>query len=140
MFETTAGKREKEAVSLYKSLFKAVLDKRPAGTRLRLAHAIRKNRSFISQISNPNYHTPIPARHLNTIFEVCHFSPAEKAAFLKAYNRAHPNRAGGLRDASADRAVILYVRDLGSVNRNRQLDAFLREVTGRLVALMRNEN
>src|SRR5271157_3302751 len=80
---------EKDAVAAYKNIFKAVLDKRPSGLRLRLSHAIGKNRSFISQISNPAYPTPIPAQHLNTIFEVCHFSSEEKAAFLKAYARAH---------------------------------------------------
>ena len=41
-----------------------------------------KNRSFVSQISNPAYPVPVPFQHLNTIFEVCHFPPAAKEAFL----------------------------------------------------------
>jgi hypothetical protein len=130
---------EKEAVAAYKSLFKAVLESRPSGMRLRLAHAMGKNRSFVSQISNPSYHTPIPAQHLNTIFEVCHFSPAEKAAFLKAYGRAHPNRADGLGGARPERAVILHVPDLGSAKRNRRLDAFLHEIARSLGALIRED-
>ncbi|MBV8653658.1 MAG: hypothetical protein JO255_19500, partial [Alphaproteobacteria bacterium] len=71
---------EADAVAAYKSIFKAVLENRPSGMRLKLAHVMGKNRSFISQIANPAYQIPIPVQHLNTIFEVCHFSPAEKAA------------------------------------------------------------
>ncbi len=58
--------------------------------RQRLAEAIGKNRSFVSQISNPAYEVPIPARHVGLIFEICLFSPQQRAAFLKAYSRAHP--------------------------------------------------
>jgi hypothetical protein len=59
------------AVAEYKRIFKEVLDSRPSGMRIRLAHAIGKNRSFVSQISNPAYHIPIPVQHLSTIFDVC---------------------------------------------------------------------
>ncbi|MBV8473706.1 MAG: hypothetical protein JO107_00505 [Hyphomicrobiales bacterium] len=128
---------DKEAVALYKSLFKAVLDKRPSGMRLRLAHALGKNRSFISQISNPAYPTPIPSQHLGTIIEVCHFSPAEKAAFLKAYGRAHPRRAEGLDARGAERAVVFHLPDLGDAKRNARLDALLGDFARGLVALMR---
>ena len=69
-----------------------VCDKRPSGTRGRLAVALGTNRSFVSQLVNPVYAMPIPAQHLETIFEVCHFSPAERAAFLAAYDQAHPGR------------------------------------------------
>lgn len=130
---------EEGAVAAYKSIFKAVLDNRPSGMRLRLAHAMGKNRSFISQISNPAYQTPIPAQHLATIFEVCHFSPSDKAAFLEAYGRAHPRRAGRLAGAPRERAVTLYLPDLGSARRNRQLDALLDEFARRLVALFHED-
>ena len=140
MSETAAERPdEREAVAVYKSLFKAVLESRPSGMRLRLAHAIGKNRSFVSQIANPSYHTPIPAQHLNTIFEVCHFSPAEKAAFLTAYGRAHPNRAESLGGARPERTVTLQVPDLGNAKKNRRLDAFLNEMTRSLAALLREE-
>jgi hypothetical protein len=127
------------AVAAYKTIFKAVLDRRPSGMRLRLAHAIGKNRSFISQISNPAYEIPIPAQHLNTIFEVCHFSPAEKAKFLEAYAEAHPHRAGRLGDGPRERSVTLHLPDLGSRERNGQLDALLRDFAKRLIALLRDE-
>ena len=60
---------------------KQVLDNRPSGTRQRLAKALGKNRSFISQIANPAYPVPIPAQHLETMFELCHFSQDERRDF-----------------------------------------------------------
>jgi hypothetical protein len=130
---------EQGAVAAYKSIFKAVLDERPSGMRLRLAHAMGKNRSFISQIANPAYQVPIPLQHLNTIFEVCHFSHAEKAAFLEAYGRAHPRRAARLDGVPPERTVTLHVPDLGSRKRNEQLDALLHDFVRRLIALLQEE-
>src|SRR6185295_14451458 len=80
------------AVARYKEILQRVMETRPSGTRQRLAGALGKNRSFISQITNPAYATPIPARHLETIFEICHFSPDDRAAFTEVYSRAHPRR------------------------------------------------
>ena len=135
----TEGPAEAGAVAAYKTIFKAVLENRPSGMRLRLAHAMGKNRSFISQISNPAYPVPIPVQHLNTIFEVCHFSPSEKAAFLEAYGRAHPRRAGRLGGVPRERALTLHLPDLGSQKRNGELDALLHEFARRLIALLREE-
>jgi hypothetical protein len=133
------GAGEEGAVAAYKSIFKAVLDNRPSGMRLRLASAMGKNRSFISQISNPAYQIPIPVQHLNTIFEVCHFSPVERAAFLDAYGRAHPRRAGRLAGVPRERTVMLHLPDLGSQKRNGQLDALLHEFARRLIALLQED-
>jgi hypothetical protein len=130
---------EEGAVAAYKSIFKAVLEKRPSGMRLRLAHVLGKNRSFISQIANPAYQIPIPVQHLNTIFEVCHFSRAERAAFLDAYGRAHPRRAGRLDGVPRERTVTLHLPDLGSQKRNEQLDALLHDFVRRLIALLQEE-
>jgi hypothetical protein len=107
--------------------------------RLRLAHVLGKNRSFISQIANPAYPIPIPVQHLNTIFEVCHFSPAEKAAFLDAYGRAHPRRAGRLGGVPRERTLTLHLPDLGSQKRNAQLDALLHDFVRRLITLLQND-
>ena len=134
---------ETEAVSAvadYKRIFKEVLDSRPSGMRIRLAHAMGKNRSFVSQISNPAYPVPVPVQHLNTIFEVCHFPPAAKQAFLRAYARAHPRRLGQLAKTPRDRAVPLHVPDLGSPKRNGKVDALLQEFARRLTAILQEEN
>jgi hypothetical protein len=127
------------AVARYKSIFKAVLDNRPSGMRLRLAHVLGKNRSFISQIANPAYPVPIPVQHLNTIFEVCHFSPAEKATFLEAYGHAHPRRAARLSGVPRERTLTLHLPDLGSQKRNAQLDALLQDFVRRVIALMQDD-
>ena len=79
-------------VADYKVILRRVLDNRPSGTRLKLAAALGKNRSFVTQITNPAYLVPIPAKHVAIIFEICHLSGAERAAFLEAYGRAHPGR------------------------------------------------
>ena len=130
---------EAGAVAVYKRIFKEVIDKRPSGMRLRLANAIGKNRSFISQISNPSYPVPIPVQHLNTIFDVCHFSPQAKAAFLRAYARAHPRRVGRLTEGPHERTLTLHLPDLGSAKRNGQLDALLQEFARRLIAIVQEK-
>jgi hypothetical protein len=129
---------ERDAVAAYKAVFKAVLDKRPSGMRLRLADALGKNRSFISQISNPAYATPIPAQHLNTIFQLCHFSAAEKAQFLAAYDEAHPQRADILKVGGRERMITVRAPSLGSAKKDGQFDALLGEFVRRLTALLRD--
>lgn len=115
----------------YKTILQRVLDNRPSGTRLRLAGALGKNRSFISQITNPTYPVPIPARHLEVIMEVCHLSPAERALFLKAYGEAHPGRslAAGRR---LTRVLTMTVPDFGDARRNRAYDQMLADFAERL--------
>jgi len=127
------------AVAEYKRVFKEILDNRPSGMRLRLAHAMGKNRSFVSQISNPSYPVPIPVQHLNTIFDVCHFPPTAKAAFLKAYARAHPRRIGRLDEFPRERTVMLRLPDLASAKRNGQIDALMQEFARRLTDILQNE-
>jgi hypothetical protein len=107
--------------------------------RIRLAHAIGKNRSFVSQISNPAYPVPIPIQHLNTIFEVCHFSPRHKTAFLKAYARAHPRRVDRLAATPRERSITLHVPDFGNSTRNRQIDDLMQEFVRRLVVILQYE-
>lgn len=130
---------ELSAVAEYKRIFKEVLDNRPSGMRLRLAHAMGKNRSFVSQISNPIYPVPIPVQHLNTIFEVCHFAPPTKVAFLKAYARAHPRRMGRLDEIPRERTIMLHLPDLGNSKRNALLDSLLQEFARRLIAILQDE-
>src|ERR1700743_2770774 len=106
------AKRDAPAsVAEYKQLPKPARDSRPSGMRQRLAEAIGKNRSFVSQISNPAYEVPIPARHVAVIFEICHVSAPERAALLKAYARAHPGRLGLASDATHARKIALTLPD-----------------------------
>ena len=119
----------------YKRLLQAVCDNRPSGTRGRLAVALGTNRSFVSQLVNPVYAMPIPAQHLETIFEVCHFSSAERAAFLAAYDQAHPGRRETGETPVGSRAISLTVPDLGSARRNQAIDAMIVEYARHLVRL-----
>lgn len=124
------------AVAEYKRLLQQVLDTRPSGTRRRLAEALGKNRSFISQITNPNYSVPIPARHLDRVFEVSHFSAAEKSKFLEAYRRAHPHRAPGAAPGARWRDVVVRVPELHDRAKNKVMDDFLNETSQRLARLL----
>jgi hypothetical protein len=123
------------AVAGYKEILKRVLDNRPSGTRLRLAAALGKNRSFISQIANPTYSIPIPAQHLDTIFHVCHFLADEQRAFLEGYHRAHPNRRQRLSEVPRTRTLSVTVPDLGDKRRNRAVDEAVTDFAHRLARL-----
>jgi len=122
------------AVAEYKRVLAKVLENRPSGTRQRLAVALGKNRSFISQIANPSYATPIPAQHLETIFEICLFPAAERRAFLDAYGRAHPGKVERRRQRKDHRlrAVTVYVPDLEDEAKNHALDRLLADIAARV--------
>jgi len=121
------------AIAAYKNLLRQALDNRPSGTRLKLAAALGTNRSFISQITNPGYPIPIPAQHLDVIFEVCHLAPAEKREFLDAYHSAHPGRAAGFDAQPRTRTLAVTLPDLGNARRNRMLDKAVLDLVARLV-------
>ena len=123
-------------VAGYKEILQRVLETRPSGTRQRLATALAKNRSFITQITSPSYDTPIPARHVDLILEICHFSAAERAAFLAAYARAHPTRHAAPKVAPRMRAHLVQLPDLGSAEKNRQLDGLVSDFVEKLATLI----
>jgi hypothetical protein len=133
-----APAREAKAahIEAYKTILRTIVDQRPSGTRQRLATALGKNRSFVSQMCNPAYPAPIPAPHLELIFEICHFPPADKRAFLDAFHRAHPNRTRLVREAPSLRSLKLEVYDLGDAKKNRAFDALVRDTTRRLARLV----
>jgi hypothetical protein len=121
-----------DAVAAYKAVLKRIIDTRPSGTRHRLAIALGKNRSFISQIANPVYAVPIPVQHLETIFEICHFTAADRRDFLAAYAEAHPRRHDLVRKSAGTRKLTLTLPDLGNARRNRLLDETVAEIARRL--------
>jgi len=128
-----------EALARYKSILQRIIANRPSGTRQRLAGAMGKNPSFISQITNPTYPTPVPARHIETIFDICHFAPDDRRAFLDAYGQAHPRRASSPPHDRRVRAHTIYLPDLGDQERNRELDHAVGEFVQRLTRLIDNE-
>ena len=129
MAEAAAERTPHGAVAAYKRMLAVIIDKRPSGTRQRLASALAKNRSFVSQITNPAYATPIPASHLVQIFEICHFSAAERQEFTRLYGIAHPKK---MLAHAPRRTSAVHLPDLGDAERNRTLhglvSAFVRDI------------
>jgi hypothetical protein len=123
-------------VAAYKQVLREVLERRPSGMRQRLAEALGTTRSFVSQISNPSYSTPIPAPYITTVLDVCHFSDGERSRFLAAYRQAHPRRAAGAGPGRRMRTLTLSVPDFGSDTRNDDFDAMLTDLAARVERLM----
>jgi hypothetical protein len=126
-----------DLIRAYKLVLSRVLETRPSGTRQRLADALGKHRSFVTQMTSPSYPTPIPQRHLSTVISVCHFSPTEREAFLSAYRAAHRGRIA-LGDAERKtRHLSLLVPDLGDDKTNAQFDKAMSEFVHQLSSLLR---
>jgi len=136
MAEMKPERDRADAVGEYKAVLKRVIDTRPSGTRHRLALALGKNRSFISQIANPVYAVPIPRQHVDTVLEVCHFTAADRREFLAAYAKAHPRRLDAVTKRAGTRKVTLTVTDLGDARRNRLFDETIADIARRLTALV----
>lgn len=124
-----------DAIIAYKSILTQIIDNRPSGTRQRLATALGKHRSFVTQVTSPAYSTPLPARHLATIFRVCHFSPAEQDRFLEAYQSAHPAKLPDLGNSEKLRQLSLMVPDLGDERKNRLLEEAIADLVQKIVAI-----
>lgn len=124
-------------VAVYKTLLRELVDRRPSGTRQKIAAAIGKHKSFVSQITNPGYAMPVPAKHLSTIFELCHFSPEERRTFLEAYARAHPGRSLPVvaPDSEDSMLVSIPVPVLGDPGRQADLEEAIRSVAAQLGAM-----
>jgi len=138
MVESVASRDSGNSASVaqYKAVLQRVLEARPSGTRQRIAVALGKNRSFVSQIANPAYATPIPARHLDLIMEICHFSQAERKAFLDAYADAHPRRLSLVDTRPKVRPHMIFLPDFGDAERNRKVDVLIGDFVLKLADLL----
>jgi hypothetical protein len=128
------------SIAAYKAILRDCIDRRPAGLRARIATALGKHKSFVSQLTNPIYPMPVPARHVETIFEICHLSPEERRTFLKAYARAHPDKTPEPVAESASPAgrktISLEIPELRDPHKQRALESLLREFAERLTGLL----
>lgn len=131
-----APKAPDGTVTAYKRILAGVLDKRPSGTRQRLASALGKNRSFVSHMVGESYATPIPVAHLDTIFRVCHFSTEERDQFLVAYGAAHPKRIALVAKPPVDIAHTVHLPDLGDAARNAKLQELVTDFVRQLVKIV----
>ena len=122
-------------IATYKAMLRDYIDRRPAGMRARIAAAIGKHKSFVSQLTNPIYPMPVPARHVSTILEICHFSAEERKAFLKAYAHAHPASAAlpdEGRPLRRRKVLSLEIPVLRDPRKQRALEALIRQFVERV--------
>jgi len=130
-----------ELVGAYKRLLQEYIDRRPSGLRLKIAKAIGKHRSFVSQITNPSYPIPVPARHLDAIFRICHLAPEERQAFMAAYDAAHPRhlREGRRSPGRARERRVLEIElpDVDDPTLAREMEEFLRNMARQLEKLIK---
>lgn len=142
MADSLGGAQQAEQpVVAYKQLLRDYIDRRPSGTRQRVALALGTHKSFVSQITNPAYRVPLPAQHVATIFKICHFSPEERGKFLDAYRLAHPNQAASLEaeQSGATRTVKIEVPAFHDPRRQEQLVEAIQDVAQKLIALARDD-
>ena len=81
-----------DAIKAYKLLLEEMVSRCPRGIKQEIATKLGTNRSFVSQVLNPEYAVPLPARHVSALLETCRASPDERAAFQAAFDRAHEGR------------------------------------------------
>lgn len=129
-----------DRVAFYKGLLRTYIDRRPSGTRKKIARALGKHKSFVSQITSPAYPVPLPAPHVETVLEICHFSPEERQTFLRAYEAAHPRQikaAGDEAGRSRARTLHIEVPSFGDPVREKEVADAIRDLAARIIALAR---
>ncbi len=126
-----------DSIAEYKALLRLYIDRRPSGTRQKLAEAIGTHKSFISQITNPAYRVPLPAQHIPALFKVCHFSPDEQRRFMEIYARAHPGQYGAIEElASLEEGVLRIPLPLfADPERRVEVEQLIRDFAERVIAL-----
>jgi hypothetical protein len=137
-----AAPARNELTAAYKALLRDVIDRNPSGLRLRIAKSLGAHRSFLSQITNPADPTPIPAKHVRALFDLCHFSPAERERFLAAYKGAHPKRSHAVEPAAAPAEAATEMLEipvpvLGDAKKQRELEALLQDFARRLAEILK---
>jgi hypothetical protein len=126
-----------EAVAGYKSLLRSCIERRPSGLRGRLALALGKHKSFVSQIANPAYGVPIPVGDLPVIFELCHLSAAERERFLELYRRAHPERRRLPGTDARPHELRIGLPEFRSDATAREVEALILDFAARTIRLAR---
>ena len=120
-------------VAEYKLILRRVLDNRPSGTRLKLAAALGKNRSFVTQITNPAYPVPIPAKHvvdhLRSLPSVRRRARGVPRSLWTRASRTAARAAPRGAHAQPSRSTV---PDLGDDKKNRALEKLVVDFAARL--------
>ena len=137
---TAPRDRRQERIATYKATLRRFIDQRPSGIRRKIAEVTGTHKSFISQITNPSDATPLPARHIDAIFAVCHLSPEEQRTFLAQYHCAHPGPSEntGLRHAPQrpTRTLHIQVPVIEDEKKQKALESLIRDTARRLCELV----
>jgi hypothetical protein len=130
-----------ESIGAYKIILRRAIDQRPSGIRQKIAQVLGTHKSFISQITNPNDPTPIPARHLDAIIDVCHLSAGERQQFVDAWNSAHPSQMPVSRQLQRHHYKTLHIQIpvLDDSARQQALEAFIQDTVRGLCKLFENQ-
>jgi hypothetical protein len=125
-----------DAIAAYKMLLRSFIERRPSGLRGRLALALGKHKSFVSQITNPAYGVPIPAADLPIIVDICHLSAAEREQFLALYREAHPERQKRLpRPGPAAHELRIALPKFRREATGREVEALILDMAARIIRL-----
>jgi hypothetical protein len=129
-----------EAIAEYKALLRTYLDRRPSGTRQKLAEAYGTPNSYISQIINPSYRVPLPAQHIPALFRVCHLSPEEQRAFLDVYARAHPGQFAAMEELASFEEDVLRIPmpKFSDPAQRKQVEQLIKGYAERIVAIFQD--
>lgn len=130
---------KQELIAAYKAVLRACIDRRPSGIRQKIAQVLGTHKSFVSQITNPSDPTPLPARHLDALIEVCRLSAAEERRFLDAYGAAHEQQRRH-RHAAHRRYKTLHIQVpvLDDPDRQQTLEVLIRDTVRRFSNLLVN--
>ncbi|MEO1016108.1 MAG: hypothetical protein AAFY56_00225 [Pseudomonadota bacterium] len=134
----TPGQAETvDAVAHYKRYLRSLIERRPSGTRQRIAEAFGTHKSFVSQIINPSYRVPLPAQHIPALFKVCHFSSEEQAQFLNLYAHAHPSQSTAIDElAGIERNVVrIPLPDFADPELGREVEDVIKDFAARVIKL-----
>lgn len=136
--------RDISPVAYYKLLLNTFLDRRPPGTRQRIAKGIGKDRSFVSQITNAAYAVRFPARYVRSVCAICDFTAQEERAFIGAYLAAHPDKAADIygveRKAGGVSRLDIVVPSLVDPARQQQYELFVQRFVRDLADLVAPES
>jgi hypothetical protein len=100
---------KQELIRAYKTFLKEAVEARPSGLRLKIASQIGKNKSFVSQITSPNYKTPLPEKYVEPILDAIHLTQKERERFLHIYRRAHPRARAHATEPARDEMRVLKI-------------------------------
>ena len=138
LMEADEPASREERIAAYKTILRSYIDRRPSGTRLKIAEALGKHKSFVSQIVNPAYSVPLPVKHVNAIFQICHFSAEEKKAFLSAYTAAHPEQRKDLHAPSktgSSHVIHIPVPAFDDPETQKEVEETIRQFAARLIGI-----